>query len=70
MENDSVYQLLIYLYLDVISSWEIEELVNEECKRGKTQREAHAHFFALWIPSEKFADKLLAKIQELIEEGR
>ena len=66
MQNDCVYSYLLYFYLEDISSWEFEELVREECQRGKTQREVHAYYFASWIPCEKNFAKIMERIESLL----
>ena len=65
MQNDYVYSFLIYFYLEDISSWEFEELVREECQKGKTQREVHAYYFASWIPCEKNVAEIMESIELL-----
>lgn len=68
MENDSVFNYLIYYFIDWISDKAFEEYAEEEIKKGKSLRQVHAEYFAAWIPWEPCAEQIIVHIHELAKD--
>lgn len=68
MNNDEIYIMLIYFYLDEISDWRFEQEMNIAVKNGISEREYLSRYFAARIPGEDCYERLIMKIEEIAAE--
>lgn len=65
MENDAAFNECYLYFIDDVWNLMVHEKVREAEARGISEREVLARYMASWIPGEKHANKLMARMCEL-----
>ena len=68
LDCDKVFAFLNFYFLEDTSDWVFQEYMQNECKKGKTERQVLANYYASWIPWESCAEKIIARVRELAGE--